>query len=249
MSARARARTHGRAARERAARSRPSRSGSSRSTSTGRSIGHDFRISDRTAAAIREAMARGVRVSIATGRMASSAAVYAHQLGLTDPIIGHQGAVIRAMPAGRTAIDPADLAVPRAGRADPPPHADGRRRGARGDRLVPRARPRPARQRPRADRRLARRRPVRGLLGLPRAGGGHRGRPRGLDPQAGLEGHRGRGSAAADGADRGGAGGRSPGGPAPRSRTRGSSSSSRRGCRRAGRSRGWRSGPGSRWAR
>ena len=54
-------------------------------------IGHDFRVSDRTAAAIREAVARGVKVSIATGRMPSSAAVYAHQLGLTDPIVGPPG--------------------------------------------------------------------------------------------------------------------------------------------------------------
>ncbi len=72
-------------------------------------IGHDFRISDRTAAAIREAVRLGVKVSIATGRMASSAAVYAHQLGLADPIIAHQGAVVRAMPARSAAIDPSDL--------------------------------------------------------------------------------------------------------------------------------------------
>jgi hydroxymethylpyrimidine pyrophosphatase-like HAD family hydrolase len=71
-------------------------------------LGHDFRIGDRTAAAIREAVRRGVRVSIATGRMASSAAVYAHQLGLIDPIIGHQGAVVRAMPAEPVPIDLAD---------------------------------------------------------------------------------------------------------------------------------------------
>ncbi len=72
-------------------------------------IGHDFRVSDRTATAIREAMARGVRVSIATGRMASSAAVYAFQLGLTDPIIGHQGAIVRAMPARPFVVDPDEL--------------------------------------------------------------------------------------------------------------------------------------------
>jgi HAD superfamily hydrolase (TIGR01484 family) len=71
-------------------------------------IGPDFLVSERTTAAIREAVSRGVHVSIATGRMASSAAVYAHHLGLTDPIIGHQGAVIRAMPSGPTVIDLAD---------------------------------------------------------------------------------------------------------------------------------------------
>lgn len=61
-------------------------------------IGHDFRISDRTVAAIQGAVARGVRVSLATGRMPSSAVVYANRLGLTEPIVGHQGALVRAMP-------------------------------------------------------------------------------------------------------------------------------------------------------
>ncbi|HET7829862.1 MAG TPA: Cof-type HAD-IIB family hydrolase [Candidatus Limnocylindrales bacterium] len=67
-------------------------------------IGHDFRISDRTVAAIRGAVARGVRVSLATGRMPSSAVVYANRLGLTDPIIGHQGALVRAMPREREPV-------------------------------------------------------------------------------------------------------------------------------------------------
>jgi Cof subfamily protein (haloacid dehalogenase superfamily) len=72
-------------------------------------IGHDFDVRERTAGAIREAVRRGVHVSIATGRMATSAAVYAHRLGLRDPIVGHQGAVIRAMPSEPVVIDPADL--------------------------------------------------------------------------------------------------------------------------------------------
>jgi hypothetical protein len=67
-------------------------------------VGHDFRISDRTAEAIRGAVARGVRVSLATGRMPSSAVVYANQLGLTEPIIGHQGALVRAMPEQREPV-------------------------------------------------------------------------------------------------------------------------------------------------
>lgn len=71
-------------------------------------VGGDFRISDRTRSAIRAATARGVRVSLASGRMASSGAVYAHQLGLFDPIIGHQGAVVREMAARRVRIDPVD---------------------------------------------------------------------------------------------------------------------------------------------
>jgi hypothetical protein len=69
-------------------------------------VGDSFRVSDRTAVAIRAAVGMGVRVSLATGRMASSGAVYAHQLGLTEPIIGHQGAVVRMMPTHPDVIDP-----------------------------------------------------------------------------------------------------------------------------------------------
>jgi len=69
-------------------------------------VGHDFRISERTRAAIAEAVRRGVRVSLATGRMASSAVVYANQLGLVEPIVAHQGAVIRAMPTRRERSGP-----------------------------------------------------------------------------------------------------------------------------------------------
>jgi Cof subfamily protein (haloacid dehalogenase superfamily) len=59
-------------------------------------------IGDRTNAAVRAALARGVEVAIATGRMPSSAMVYAGSLGLTAPLIGYQGALIRKMPpAGR----------------------------------------------------------------------------------------------------------------------------------------------------
>jgi Cof subfamily protein (haloacid dehalogenase superfamily) len=67
-------------------------------------VGHDFRISDRTVAAIQGAVERGVRVSLATGRMPSSAVVYANRIGLTEPIIGHQGALVRAMPARREQV-------------------------------------------------------------------------------------------------------------------------------------------------
>jgi Cof subfamily protein (haloacid dehalogenase superfamily) len=59
-------------------------------------------IGDRTHAAVRIALARGVDVAIATGRMPSSAMVFAGSLGLTAPLIGYQGALIRRMPpAGR----------------------------------------------------------------------------------------------------------------------------------------------------
>jgi len=65
-------------------------------------IGEDMRIRPRTVAAVRAAVGAGVAVAIVTGRMASSALPYARQLGLREPIVGMQGALIREMPgAGR----------------------------------------------------------------------------------------------------------------------------------------------------
>ncbi len=61
-------------------------------------IGDDGIIGDRTRAAIRAAMDRGVAVSLVTGRMVSSAMRFARELGLTAPVVGYQGALIRAMP-------------------------------------------------------------------------------------------------------------------------------------------------------
>jgi len=61
-------------------------------------IGDDLVLPERTRRAIVAAVAQGVSVSIATGRMARSALKYARQLGLTDPIVAYQGALIRAMP-------------------------------------------------------------------------------------------------------------------------------------------------------
>jgi Cof subfamily protein (haloacid dehalogenase superfamily) len=61
-------------------------------------IGDDHVIPDRTQAAIRAAMERDVAVSLITGRMVSSALRFAHVLGLTGPIVGYQGGLIRAMP-------------------------------------------------------------------------------------------------------------------------------------------------------
>jgi hypothetical protein len=68
--------------------------------------GHDFRVSERTVAAIRGAVRAGVRVSLATGRTPSSAVTYANRLGLVEPIVGHQGALVRAMPTRREPYDP-----------------------------------------------------------------------------------------------------------------------------------------------
>jgi Cof subfamily protein (haloacid dehalogenase superfamily) len=61
-------------------------------------IDEDLVLPERTRRAIVAAKSRGVAVSIATGRMARSALRYANELGLTDPIVAYQGALIRAMP-------------------------------------------------------------------------------------------------------------------------------------------------------
>ena len=64
-------------------------------------IGDDLLLRDRTVAAVRAARHRGVSVSLVTGRMSTSAIVFARQLGLTAPIVAYQGALIRALrPAG-----------------------------------------------------------------------------------------------------------------------------------------------------
>jgi len=62
-------------------------------------VGHDLVLGERTIAAVRAARARGVRVSLATGRMASSAMRFVATLGLEDPVVAYQGALIRAMPS------------------------------------------------------------------------------------------------------------------------------------------------------
>lgn len=81
-------------------------------------VGPDVLLSERITAAIGEAVRRGVRVSLATGRMPSSAVVFANQLGLSEPIIGHQGAVVRAMPEvpGRAAGEAGGGTTPFRGR-------------------------------------------------------------------------------------------------------------------------------------
>ncbi|HVA87346.1 MAG TPA: Cof-type HAD-IIB family hydrolase [Candidatus Saccharimonadales bacterium] len=61
-------------------------------------VGPDLGLRDRTVDAVRAAVHRGVAVSLVTGRMASSAREFADVLGLTAPIVAHQGAVIREMP-------------------------------------------------------------------------------------------------------------------------------------------------------
>jgi Cof subfamily protein (haloacid dehalogenase superfamily) len=60
-------------------------------------IGEDLLLRDRTVAAVRAARHRGVSVSLVTGRMSSSAIEFARELGLTDPIVAYQGALIRLL--------------------------------------------------------------------------------------------------------------------------------------------------------
>ncbi len=61
-------------------------------------VGDDLIVGSRTIDAVRAAKARGVAVSLVTGRMVSSAMRFARELGLTDPVVGYQGGLIRAMP-------------------------------------------------------------------------------------------------------------------------------------------------------
>ncbi|HYM83815.1 MAG TPA: HAD hydrolase family protein [Candidatus Dormibacteraeota bacterium] len=61
-------------------------------------VGDGMVLGERTLAGIRAAVRMGVAVSLATGRMASSARLFADPLGLRDPIVAYQGALIRAMP-------------------------------------------------------------------------------------------------------------------------------------------------------
>ncbi|QHA01696.1 Cof-type HAD-IIB family hydrolase [Dehalobacter restrictus] len=57
-------------------------------------LNHKWQISEGNIKAIRRAVAKGVMVTLATGRMAASARKYASQLGLDVPIITYNGALI-----------------------------------------------------------------------------------------------------------------------------------------------------------
>jgi Cof subfamily protein (haloacid dehalogenase superfamily) len=61
-------------------------------------IGEDYALGPRTRAAVAEAMAAGVHVSLVTGRMSTSALPFARELGLVDPIVAYQGGLIRELP-------------------------------------------------------------------------------------------------------------------------------------------------------
>ena len=66
-------------------------------------VNDDLVIGPRTRAAVGAAMARGVAVSLVTGRMVSSALRFARELNLTAPIVGYQGGLIREMPPAGSA--------------------------------------------------------------------------------------------------------------------------------------------------
>ncbi len=61
-------------------------------------VGDDLQIGPDTRTAIKAARAKGLPVSLITGRMVSSALRFARELDLTTPVIGYQGALIREMP-------------------------------------------------------------------------------------------------------------------------------------------------------
>ncbi len=61
-------------------------------------VGDDLVIGPRTLAAVRAATDRDIAVSLVTGRMVSSALRFAVELGLTGPVVGYQGGLVRAMP-------------------------------------------------------------------------------------------------------------------------------------------------------
>ncbi len=161
---------------------RCSRSACSPSTSMARSSALTSCLRDRTVAAVRGAVERGVSVSLVTGRMTTSARDFADVFGLVEPIVGMQGAVIREMPRpGRGAR--ADCCSTRRSR----PTSRGRRCSGRVTSGL-----RPAPQPPRAAGDPRRRSAGRRLLGVPRRPRRPRARPARLDPEARHEGHRGR---------------------------------------------------------
>ena len=61
-------------------------------------IDDDLVLRPRTVAAIAAARGRGIAVSIVTGRMTTSALPFARELGLVDPIVAYQGALVRSLP-------------------------------------------------------------------------------------------------------------------------------------------------------
>lgn len=77
-------------------------------------LDHSRTISPRAKAAIAAAVAQGVTVTVATGRMFPSALPYAEQLGLDVPLITYNGALVRCGLSGETLLHrPLDAATAR----------------------------------------------------------------------------------------------------------------------------------------
>ena len=60
-------------------------------------LNSEKRISPRTMAALQAAMQKGVRVTIATGRMMAGAAMFGRQFGANAPLICCNGGVVQGM--------------------------------------------------------------------------------------------------------------------------------------------------------
>ena len=58
-------------------------------------IQSDLTLAMETVEAVRKAKERGILVVLATGRMHRSAAIYAQKLGIADPIISSNGALVK----------------------------------------------------------------------------------------------------------------------------------------------------------
>ena len=82
-------------------------------------VDDDLALGERTRAAIGRAVQRGVRVSLVTGRMTSSAVRFAATLGLHDPVVGYQGALAREMPVARGSRRAPPVPPSRSGRRSP----------------------------------------------------------------------------------------------------------------------------------
>ena len=63
-------------------------------------LGTDHRVSERNQQAIRNAVAAGMRIVIASGRMHESTLAFAEQMELEGPIVSYNGALVKTVPAG-----------------------------------------------------------------------------------------------------------------------------------------------------
>jgi len=74
-------------------------------------LGEDFTLSPRVKAAIRQAIERGVHVTLATGRGYPTTLRYARELGITTPLVCYQGGQIRDPVSGEVLYN---VTMPRA---------------------------------------------------------------------------------------------------------------------------------------